>query len=216
MDSNVLLYIGIVIFIVAMLADRRGQFIQALYRGFRTFPELRNPRILVCALEDSYTDLAEIDTGIYSRHFKRISTVQLHDLDELFDQLRKGCDILHLFCTVSEQGMIQGADGLRPATDLLSACDGSGVKVLLVANENPAKGYITGFKKGRSPLNLILTLQRKGDVFGKFFGALFDEVLQGKTLPVAWVKLAPQIPRTEHQDVPETLFLTGQAFKLIP
>jgi len=51
-----------------------------------------------------------------------------------------------------------------------------------------------------------MTLDRRGRVFPKFFQRLFTEMTRGVSMPVAWVKLASQIPGADHADCPGTIF----------
>lgn len=50
-----------------------------------------------------------------------------------------------------------------------------------------------------------MTLKRKGHIFPNFFKKLFEMMHHGVTMPMAWVKLAPQIPGVEHNNVPGTI-----------
>ena len=122
------------------------------------------------------------------------------------------CDVLFIYCDIESDGRISGAtSGLR---DLIRS---SGARVVVVASENPAKSCIASAKKtGYGHANLVLTLERKGTVFPAFFSRLFTLMMKGRSMPLAWVKLAPQIPGHAHADCPETVFLAeaGQvAFK---
>lgn len=113
------------------------------------------------------------------------------------------CDVLFIYCDIADDGRVSGAtSGLR---DLIRS---SGARVVVVASENPAKSCIASAKKtGYGHANLVLTLERKGTVFSAFFNRLFTLMTKGKTMPLAWVKLAPQIPGHVHADCPETIFL---------
>jgi hypothetical protein len=52
----------------------------------------------------------------------------------------------------------------------------------------------------------VLTLRRKGTSFVSFFQRLFADMAKGVSMPVAWVRLAPQVPGHEHPDCPDTIF----------
>ncbi len=54
-----------------------------------------------------------------------------------------------------------------------------------------------------------MTLDRKGSCFNEFFSKIFSKVSQGKTLPIAWNEIAPQIPQERHEDIPNTLAIMG-------
>ena len=82
---------------------------------------------------------------------------------------------------------------------------------MVFASENPVDNYVAAFpakqRTGFVEPNLVLTLERKGENFVKFFGSLFSLMAQGRTMPMAWVKLAPQggDSRRMHE-LPGTIF----------
>jgi len=122
------------------------------------------------------------------------------------------CDVLFIYCDISGDGRISGTSaGLR---DIIRD---SGALVVVVASENPSQGYIAAAKKtGYGHANLVLTLERRGAVFSTFFSRLFAQMMRGTSMPIAWVKLAPQIPGHEHPGCPGAIFAAeaGQiAFK---
>lgn len=121
------------------------------------------------------------------------------------DQTSEGvpaCDILFLYCDIELNGKIQNStDGLR------EIIRDSGAVIVVVASENHGESYIAAGKdKGYGKANLVMTLERNGNVFPTFFRKLFSEMKNGVSMPVAWVKLAPQIPGQDHLDCPGTIF----------
>jgi hypothetical protein len=52
-----------------------------------------------------------------------------------------------------------------------------------------------------------MTLERKGANFSQFLVQLFSEMFGGRSMPIAWVKLAPQGSKTGHENLPETIFM---------
>jgi hypothetical protein len=106
------------------------------------------------------------------------------------------CDVLFIYCDIGLDGRISGTSaGLR---DLIRD---SGARVVVVASENPSQSYIAAAKRtsyGRA--NLVLTLERRGAVFPAFFNRLFSQMMKGTSMPLAWVKFAPQIPGHDHAD----------------
>jgi hypothetical protein len=79
--------------------------------------------------------------------------------------------------------------------------------IVIVASENDAQSYIATEKStSHSQANLIMTLDRKGAAFTSFFSELFEMMYKGKSMLVAWVELAPQIPGAAHDNCPETIF----------
>jgi hypothetical protein len=112
------------------------------------------------------------------------------------------CDVLFLYADIDPTGGLIGApSGLR---ELIRD---RGAKVVVIASENPPEHSIAaGRPTGYGRANLVLTLARKDPAFTRFFSALFRDMLTGTSMPVAWVKLAPQIPGGSHADCPDTVF----------
>jgi hypothetical protein len=112
------------------------------------------------------------------------------------------CDVLMIYARVESDGRIAGsADGLR---DIIRQ---SGAAIVVVASENDGKSYIAAGKStGYGQANLVLTLKRKGAAFTQFFTQLFGRMSKGKSMLLAWVELAPQIPGKTHENCPESIF----------
>jgi hypothetical protein len=112
------------------------------------------------------------------------------------------CSVLFLYCHIEPNGSIRGSGrGLR------EIIRDSGAAVVVVASENSGKSYIAaGKQKSYGRANLVMALDRRGDVFPKFFERLFTEMKRGVSMPMAWIKLAPQNPRAGHADCPGTIF----------
>lgn len=51
-----------------------------------------------------------------------------------------------------------------------------------------------------------MTLSRKGSAFPSFFVRLFTAMKSGISMPVAWLRLVPQGPVKEHDNLPSTIF----------
>jgi hypothetical protein len=124
-------------------------------------------------------------------------------------QVSKGvvphCDVLFIYCEVSMEGVFVNAQqGLR---DIIRD---AGAKVVVIASENEGDAYIAWGKTDRGTThgkaNLVMTMTRNGTVFPSFFARLFTLMKQGRSMPMAWVKLAPQIPGHEHSDCPGAIF----------
>jgi len=86
------------------------------------------------------------------------------------------------------------------------------VKLLWLASQNKPEGYIKGFKAAGKPLNLVLTIDRKGPRFSTFLVHLLRKMSAGETMPVAWVSLAPQSSNDpRNQDAPACIFAAGRS-----
>jgi hypothetical protein len=113
------------------------------------------------------------------------------------------CNVLFLYCQIEPSGTIRGS--LRGLREIIRD---SGAAVAVVASNNTTESYIAaGKKKTYGHANLVMTLDRRGDAFPRFFQCLFTDMKRGVSMPVAWVKLAPQDSRAEqHADCPGTIF----------
>jgi hypothetical protein len=111
------------------------------------------------------------------------------------------CDVLFLYCILEADGTIRGSNQ-RLATIIRE----SGARIAVVASENPGNSYIAASKSQKAgPVNFVMTVERKGSAFPEFFGRLFALMYGGTEMPVAWNKLAPQIPHAEHTQCPGTI-----------
>jgi hypothetical protein len=118
------------------------------------------------------------------------------------------CDVLFLYSDISPDGRIESSR--MSLGDLVKA---SGAIILVVASDNPGPAYVAGNKTGPyGRVNLVMTVARRGDVFPRFFVRLFQDMMRGTSMPLAWVKLAPQGPKSESADLPSTIFacMAGQ------
>ena len=113
------------------------------------------------------------------------------------------CDVLLLYCEIQDNGSLVGtSDSLREIIYKSRA------PIVIVASANSSAAYIaSGKPTGKESANLVMVLDRKGASFDKFFGKLFGLMYQGKSMPVAWVELAPQMATPDSQaDNPDTIF----------
>ncbi|MEO8670673.1 MAG: hypothetical protein ABI411_05110 [Tahibacter sp.] len=101
------------------------------------------------------------------------------------------------------------ADG-RPAGSAMSVREHiktAGACVAVVANNNAPESCIEALRAPKDwPANIVMVIDRKSECFASFFGRLFTLMLSGKTMPMAWVELAPQVPGLDHADAPSTIF----------
>ncbi len=111
------------------------------------------------------------------------------------------CDVLFLY------GDLQ-ADGRIASTKMWlgEVVRASGASILVVAMENPGAAYNASKGPGYGRVNLVMTLDRRGDLFARFFVGLFGDMMRGTPMPLAWVKLAPQLPGRAHNELPGTIF----------
>lgn len=112
------------------------------------------------------------------------------------------CDVLLIYCQVGLDGRLTNTN-----RSLREVIRDSGAKIVIVASENQSDAYIkAGHVEVYGRANLVMTLTRNGASFGAFFARLFGDMFKGTTMPVAWERLAPQIPGEAHIDAPEAIF----------
>ncbi len=111
------------------------------------------------------------------------------------------CDVLFLYSDLSSDGRI--ATTQMWLGEIVRA---SGASILVVASENPGPAYTASKGPGYGRINLVLTLSRRGEAFPRFFVRLFEDMKRGTPMPMAWVKIAPQGPVSEHGELPSTIF----------
>ncbi len=183
------------------------------FRGWfrKPIPErIPNPKVLVCSVDSRFNETVIADHTVYRRFFPDSTAAVLDDISELLEFVRRGYDIVHLLCDVSAAGFIRDLrDQTISGTELIDACLAANVKLLWIASDNPADGYIHGFDTKHARLNLVMTLQRNGEKFPRYLNALLSEMNSGKGMPVAWNTLSPQIPGMQH-DSPDAIFIAGR------
>ena len=185
--------------------------IRELFKG-RTRDEVVGTKILVASLDPRFAELAGADSRCYSQFYPATVERAFESFDQLFDSTDGGCDVLHLFCQVNPDGNIADAKGnVMAATRLIQKCSASGIKLLWLAGENKPEGYTKGFKIDGIPLNMVLTLNRKGACFDDFLRSLLRNMSTGESMPAAWVALSPQNPNDpRNQSTPACMFAAGR------
>jgi len=117
------------------------------------------------------------------------------------------CDVLFLYCALEASGIVAGSS--RNFRDLIKS---AGAHIAVIASDiQPALLSNPKFKRELSArrdwsANVVLTLNRNGEQFGRFFHQLFSLMSAGITMPMAWVQLAPQGPQ-QRRDIPGTICL---------
>ena len=146
-------------------------------------------------------DLSNGEYGSYIVADKTVLKTMFNTLSESTDA-PPACDVLMIYGHVESGGGIRNSKiGLR------EMIRDSKASIVVIATDNPANNYVqAGKQKSYGHANLVMTLNRRGDVFAQFFQKLFTAMKQGIPMPVAWAKLAPQIPGTDNKDCPDTIF----------
>jgi hypothetical protein len=112
------------------------------------------------------------------------------------------CDVLLIYCEIGVDGRLKNT-----TRSLREVIRDSGARIVVVASENQAGAYIkAGHVEAYGRANLVMTLNRNGASFGTFYARLFGDMFKGTPMPVAWERLAPQIPGLAQSGVPEAIF----------
>jgi len=130
-------------------------------------------------------------------------------LSPLFSECRTSdsgpprCDVLFLYCNIDPSGRVENAtDSLRGLVKRARAY------IAIVATENSGDVYKKALETQVDwNSNLVLVLDRKGSAFSIFFQRLFEQMNNGASMLMVWVKLAPQIPGSNPPDLPGAIML---------
>jgi len=166
-----------------------------------------NPRVLVCSVGDGFEAFASEDAAAYKRFLPQTSVLHFADAKALLHAAADHYDILHVFVEVNSDGNL--AQSAHTGAELIDIATNAGTKLLWIANGNNPEGYIKNFRVKGKAINLVMTINRDGVKFSNFLHSLLGEMKYGATMPVAWNRLAPQIPGKEHSDAPATIFVCG-------
>jgi len=188
--NDVLLAVGFLAVVTAL----------GLWNRRRNRVVVRDPRVAVLRL-DSNAALARADADEYRRQFS--SVTESCDLDSLAGA---GVDVLHVLAAIDAEGRIGG----HTAVAFQRAVGALNPRLVILASDNSGDAYTAALREfGSSGYNLVMVISRQGPKFWEFFHRLFDLMFQGRTMPMAWVALAPQIPGKEHPDVPAMICTMG-------
>ena len=178
---------------------------------------IKNPKVLIASVGSVGSSLIAEDREIYESYFSEIETYHADNLSAFYQFLQgRTFDVLHLFASVDSNHTIENESGLR----FFEHLSRTNVKLFVLANNNEADNLLPFFSQSKSagvaPMNLVMTLDRKGKRFSSFFKSVLGHMIEGKTMPQAWVKVAPQNPNIQHE-TPETIFSAGYgALKFVP
>jgi hypothetical protein len=112
------------------------------------------------------------------------------------------CDVLFVYAEIAPDGSL----GLSKEFTLRHLAEKAGASIAVLASNNPPEhGIVASKLSGPKRANLVWTLNRRGDAFPRFFKELFTRMKGGKSMPLAWVAIAPQYQSEAHRDLPETI-----------
>lgn len=123
------------------------------------------------------------DASVLSPLFLKTRIVAPHQIPS--------AEVLFLYANLNDDGTIHGtnASGIRQIVQLTNAA------LLIVASPNSVESIKNAMElPGPRTANLVFTLDRNKNGFGRFFRELFEKMQHGKPMMNAWVELAPQGP----------------------
>ena len=146
-------------------------------------------------------------TGMSVRHTEMLLSTKPLTVTPCLPLSTEKFDIVPILAQVETDGTIGGGTRI----ELLKWLSNAGAKLIVFASENTVESYIAAFpakkRTGFFEPNLVLTLERKGNNFPRFFSALLGLMAKGRTMPMAWVKLVPQDGDSRRmKELPETIF----------
>lgn len=213
MTLTTLVVIALVLLLTAYLRRRTA----------RPAPEVvHGAKVLVCSLgAETAEGFEDTDAKVYATYYRHVDVAKGRQPDDLIDSInRDGYDMVHLFCELDEGGDLIGGENLKlDAAAFFAACGGADVKLLFIASENRNESYIgMGRRQPKGvALDVVRTLGRNGESFTSFLGELLGRMSAGKTLPQAWVEIAPQSESAQrHKQLPATYCSVGRAAVLLP
>jgi hypothetical protein len=213
MTLTTLIVIALVLLLAAYLRRRTAR---------RTPEVLRGTRVLVCSLgAETAEGFEDEDAKVYAAYYRHVEVAKGQRPDDFVASVAGArYDIVHLFCELDEGGDLRGGEGAKlEAGAFFDACRAADVKLLFIAGENRNEGYINMAR--RQPkgvaLDVVRTIGRNGESFTSFLGELLGRMSAGKTLPQAWVDIAPQSESAQqHKQLPATYCSVGRAAVLLP
>jgi hypothetical protein len=147
------------------------------------------------------------DFAVYSEVYENVVKHNLacfSDLNELLGA--SSFDVVHLLIKVGRNTSIYRNEAASLAKALKKANPG----LVWFAEENPIENYQDVFNGlNVKPAHLILTVERRGQVFPRFLHDLLTELVAGESLTGSYVKLVPQGPGPWQDSLPASLVVVG-------
>jgi hypothetical protein len=175
-----------------------------------------NSKVLVVSLgSQSVVSIMETDAGVYSTAFSRVDTAVVEDTSELLNRIgARRPDILHLYCHIDQSGnLTDQRGGAVSVTSVLETCRTAGVKLLWFASDNPHENVdpaLRGHKRqAGNGVDLVWTIERKGDKFAFFLGELLKRLSQGESIQTAWVGVSRTTDGPWMAKLPATLYVSN-------
>lgn len=153
---------------------------------------IRDPKVGIVNVAGADGEkLAQEDAKYLNGIFPRVRTLQ---------PANPGCDVLYMYASIASGGSIR--DSPESVRDIIRV---SKAPIVVIANANEVDCYAAAFKGKASRANLVMTLDRRGESFARFFTKLFMQMKAGVSMPNAWVALNPQSSSAD-ADAPSCIF----------
>jgi hypothetical protein len=169
-------------------------FLAVSYYAKTAVVTLRGPRLGILNLAGAQAD------GLIASDRDALRDV-FQECEEYVDGLPR-CDVLFVYANFSKEGYIQGYP--RKLREIIRD---AGAQIVVVASENSPDSSSAWASTPYGRANLVITFDRHGTSFPRFFRDLFLKMKTGSTMPLAWVQLAPQSPRNGSFELPSMIFL---------
>ncbi|WP_235538008.1 hypothetical protein [Pelomonas sp. Root1217] len=140
--------------------------------------------------------LASQDAELLGRLFIRARVVEHHQIPS--------AEILFVYAHLNEDGTIEGPkpSGIRQIVQATNAAI-----IVLASPNSPESIKNAAGLPGPKTANLVFTVDRNGDGFGRFFKELFEKMQAGQDMLSAWVAISPQHPSANPAYAPQTILL---------
>jgi len=172
-----------------------------MFKLFQRQDRTVGTKILVASFSNAFASEMETDYSVYRRCYNSVQ-MKLFPNARGFDDEIRGVDVLHLLATLDVEGQISTDSGEQfAAATLLDKCVKANVKAVLFAGNNKSDAYIRGIPA--KPLNLVMTLARRGEAFPEWLGEICTLLASGVAFPLACLKIAPQA-------LPDCIFSAGR------
>lgn len=119
-------------------------------------------------------------------------------------------EVLFVYARLKEDGTLSpsGKAGIRQIVQLTNA------RIVVLASPNSAQSIQQAIAlPGPKTANMVFTLSRNDEEFGRFFRRLFKKMQGGKDMLGAWAELMPQRPDSPPSNAPVTM-LVAEAGKV--
>ena len=139
--------------------------------------------------------LAREDSSVLSPLFARSTSPPVGKIP--------AANVLFVYAHLNSDGTIKGLTsvGIRQVAQATKAA------IVVLASENPSDALVkAGGFPGPKSANIVLTTNRNGPGFSRFFRMLFERMRDGEDMLRAWVEIAPQSP-TQDPSQPGTILL---------